>query len=111
MVNAAGDMELEHETQGGVIKPDELHGCDVKLKEAVRALKASMHFPLLSLDELAHDCVVVYGLAAALEGLELAPPSPCEGLSVRQTSADWDDIPRGVCFLSASSSHQESFLQ
>jgi hypothetical protein len=51
---------------------DKLLDCDDELKAAVRALKANMHaFP--SLAELAYDCVVVNDLAAALEGLELAP--------------------------------------
>ncbi|KAG1663953.1 hypothetical protein FOA52_001079 [Chlamydomonas sp. UWO 241] len=53
---------------------DTLLGCDDELKATVRALKADMH-AAPSLAELAHDCVVGNGLAAALEGLELAPPS------------------------------------
>jgi hypothetical protein len=46
---------------------DQLSACDDELKAAVRALAVP------SLAEIAHDCVVVNGLAAALEGLELAP--------------------------------------
>jgi hypothetical protein len=53
---------------------DELLDCDAELKAAVRALKANMH-AVRSLAELAHDCVVANDLAAALEGLELAPLS------------------------------------
>jgi hypothetical protein len=53
---------------------DELLNCDDELTASVRALKANMHaVPIPSLAELAHDCVVANDLAAALEGLELAP--------------------------------------
>jgi hypothetical protein len=50
----------------------ELPACDDELKAAVRALAAKMH-AISSLAELAHDCVVANDLAAALEGLDLAP--------------------------------------
>jgi hypothetical protein len=58
---------------------DRLHNCDDELKAAVRVLKDSMH-AVRSLAEIAHECVVVNNLAAALEGLELALPSRPPGL-------------------------------
>jgi hypothetical protein len=52
---------------------NKLYYCDDEMKASVRALKANMH-AAPSLAELAHECVVVNGLAAALEGLELPTP-------------------------------------
>jgi hypothetical protein len=62
-----------------LLSPDELldfdHEVNGELKAAVRALKANMHFPFLSLAELAYDCLVVNDMAAALEGMELPQAS------------------------------------